>query len=201
MPKQRHAVPADEGARLTIPERRPPSLNTNAQAKAVREQPATSRIAVALFMTPLGNDRLVAALGRGHEEFVLTDVSGGLAVRVRVAIDNASFKREPAATLDGAIIDWSTGRVERDGRQTVLSRIELRLLACLIDAQPSVVAHDRLIEAAWPHDPPADPRNALAVYINYLRRRLRPVGLGGVIRTRRSAGYALISTTTSESSP
>ncbi len=196
MSKQPQITAAVRSPRLVIVERLPTSSDINETSDTERDPRTKSRMPVTLSMTPVGNDRLVTALASGRDEYILTDLSGGVSVRVCVAIDSAALGREVATTLDGASIDWSSGRLERGGHQTVLSRIELRLLACLIDAQSNIVPHARLIECAWPDNPPKDPENALAVYVNYLRRRLKPIGLGGAIRTFRSAGYALISTVT-----
>jgi DNA-binding response OmpR family regulator len=162
----------------------------------VRPTRSDVRIAVTLSTTIVGDARLSAAIAGGRDEFVLTDLGGTLSVRVRVAIDGVSPSSETIASLDGAVVDWNSGNIEHAGRRTVLSRTELRLLACLLDGDNKIVPHEQLIRSAWPDERPKDAVSALAVYVCYLRRRLNAVGLGSVVKTMRREGYVVSHATT-----
>ena len=69
---------------------------------------------------------------------------------------------------------------------------ERTLLARLVLSAGEVVAPERLIEAVWAGDPPAEPLAALQVHVSRLRRALRTGGAGGPdpLLTR-SGGYVL----------
>ena len=108
-----------------------------------------------------------------------------------MVLDDASSGQESVSQLGDAMVDWARGTVARHGRRTALSRTELRILSCLLDGAGRVVPRERLIERAWPLDRPANPLNALAVYVCYVRRRLATLGLPSVIRTVRGLGYKL----------
>ncbi|HEY4219308.1 MAG TPA: winged helix-turn-helix domain-containing protein [Gemmatimonadaceae bacterium] len=181
---------------------KPLDISRSPRVRALRAEfaapPTTSRrnrtdvrIAATLATTIAGDARLAAAIAAGRDQFVLTDVGGTLSVRVRVSIDGVSPSSEAIASLDGAVVDWNSGRIEHAGRRAMLSRTELRLLACLLDGKNEVVPHERLLRAAWPDERPRNAANALAVYVCYLRRRLKEVGLGRAVKTLRRAGYAM----------
>jgi len=65
-------------------------------------------------------------------------------------------------------IDHSGGR---DGRKVYLSPIEFRLLSCLTSAPGKVLTHQTLMSRVWGAEY-SDARNALHVYIRYLRQKL-----------------------------
>jgi DNA-binding response OmpR family regulator len=56
-----------------------------------------------------------------------------------------------------------------------------------------VVTKDELLRAVW-GDEQAATRNAVEVYVGYLRRKLDAAGAGDVLRTVRGHGY-VVSTT------
>lgn len=70
---------------------------------------------------------------------------------------------------------------------TTLPPVEARLMRTLIDGFRSVVSRRDLARAGWPGGDPG--RNALDVHVLRLRRRIEPLGLQ--IRTVRSRGYML----------
>ena len=68
-----------------------------------------------------------------------------------------------------------------------LPPVEARLMAALLERGGTVVSREALARAGWPDGAPG--RNALDVHMLRLRRRLEPLGM--VIRTVRSRGYLL----------
>jgi DNA-binding response OmpR family regulator len=71
-----------------------------------------------------------------------------------------------------------------------LSPREFAVLLALGRRAGSVMSKDELLRAAW-GDEQAASRNAVEVYIGYLRRKLDAVGAGGVLQTVRGHGYAV----------
>jgi predicted ATPase/DNA-binding SARP family transcriptional activator len=67
-------------------------------------------------------------------------------------------------------------QVDLDGRPVALGRRARALLAALVVRRGQVVASDLLVELLWPHDPPADGRNALQALVSRARRALGPAG-------------------------
>jgi DNA-binding response OmpR family regulator len=78
------------------------------------------------------------------------------------------------------------------GTRVPLSPREFAVLDVLVGRAGSVVTKDELLRAVW-GDEQAATRNAVEVYVGYLRRKLEAVGAGEVLRTVRGHGY-LVST-------
>lgn len=97
---------------------------------------------------------------------------------------------ETVLTLGELVIDSARRRVTWAGRPVQLSPREFAVLLALGRRAGSVMSKDELLRAAW-GDEQAASRNAVEVYIAYLRRKLDAVGAGGVLQTVRGHGYAV----------
>jgi DNA-binding response OmpR family regulator len=91
------------------------------------------------------------------------------------------------------VVDRSTRQVRWAGELVALSPREFAVLDVLASRAGSVVTKDELLRAVW-GDEMAATRNAVEVYVGYLRRKLDAAGAGEVVRTVRGHGY-LASTT------
>ena len=75
------------------------------------------------------------------------------------------------------------------GAQTIPLRPKaLAVLWELVRRPGEVVTKDELLRTVW-GDEQAATRNAVEVYVGYLRRKLEAVGAGEVVRTIRGHGY------------
>ncbi|HEV7829097.1 MAG TPA: response regulator transcription factor [Pseudonocardiaceae bacterium] len=97
---------------------------------------------------------------------------------------------EAVLTLGQLVIDSARRRVTWAGRPVQLSPREFAVLLALGRRTGSVMSKDELLRAAW-GDEQAASRNAVEVYVGYLRRKLDAVGAGGVLQTVRGHGYAV----------
>ncbi len=91
-------------------------------------------------------------------------------------------------TLGDLVVDPGARRVTWAGRVVALSPREFALLLALARRAGSVVSKDELLCAAW-GDEHAASRNAVEVYVGYLRRKLEAVGAVDVLITVRGHGY------------
>jgi hypothetical protein len=150
---------------------------------------------------PGDRERLVAARRDGVPRLVLVDPAASPPAGSDVLED---WVRLPATDED---IRWrvenlelrAVGRADQrpildpegllryEGRITVLTPIEHRLLDVLVDRYRMVVARSELFRAGWPGEEPN--ANALDVHLVRMRRRLTEVGLR--LRTVRQRGYLL----------
>jgi DNA-binding response OmpR family regulator len=103
-------------------------------------------------------------------------------VRARVATLEA---RAAAGNALPAIDD--DGLLRFKDQWVSLSPVERALAGALVERFGAVVGRDLMARRAWPAGAPT--RNALDVHILRLRRRIAPVGLE--VRTVRSRGYLL----------
>ncbi|SDN09728.1 DNA-binding response regulator, OmpR family, contains REC and winged-helix (wHTH) domain [Allokutzneria albata] len=94
-------------------------------------------------------------------------------------------------------IDQAAREVIWDGEPVPLSPREYALLTALAGRAGTVVGKDDLLRAVW-GDEQAATRNAVEVYVGYLRRKLDAAGAGHLVRTVRGHGYLAVDETVSE---
>lgn len=87
-------------------------------------------------------------------------------------------------TLDTLKLEAKNGR-----HKTSLSKTEFAVLKALAECG-GIVSQKELIEKLWDNEAYID-ENTLYVNINRLRERLKEIGLDGMIKTIRGAGYRL----------
>ena len=87
-------------------------------------------------------------------------------------------------------MDVASHRVRRSGDQVALGPTEFRLLKHFLEHPGRVFSRERLLDAVWSHDPDIDTRT-VDVHVRRLRQALNNGGRMDLIRTVRSAGYAL----------
>lgn len=134
--------------------------------------------------------RLLTISG-GQRRFVLSSADGSLSVQVMLSVATVPAGEQ---LLDNGtlLLDWSRGTLARGGRRTILSRMELRLLAALLEHAPHVVTREQLVSRLWPERAQqAERDNSLKVWICQLRRHFVAVGLPNSIHTARGTGYCL----------
>ena len=114
-----------------------------------------------------------------------------LLARVRAQL-RAPGQREASALQAGQIhMDLRTRRVQRDGRDVVLTAREFYLLEYLMRHPDQVLSREQILNAVWGFD--FDPgTKVLEVYIGYLRRKLCEHGGDDPIETVRGVGYRLL---------
>ncbi|MFL6141068.1 MAG: response regulator transcription factor [Labedaea sp.] len=113
---------------------------------------------------------------------------------VLVAQVRAMLRRSASAggdrrlKLGELLIDRAAREVRFAGELVALSPREFAVLDALASRAGSVVTKDELLRAVW-GDEQAATRNAVEVYVGYLRRKLDLAGAGGIVRTVRGHGY------------
>ncbi|MEL0080050.1 MAG: winged helix-turn-helix domain-containing protein, partial [Rhodospirillales bacterium] len=83
-----------------------------------------------------------------------------------------------------------THRVQRSGQKIHLGPTEFRLLQHFMQRPGRVFSREQLLDAVWGHDIYVEMRT-VDVHIRRLRKALNIEGNPDLIRTVRSAGYAL----------
>jgi DNA-binding response OmpR family regulator len=101
-------------------------------------------------------------------------------------------KREAQLTLRAGDLELSRldHFVRRGGRALNLTNKEFALLEYLMLNRGHCSSRVELLEAVWNLDP-AQTTNIVDVYVNYLRRKLRDMPPGALIRTVRGKGYMI----------
>ena len=87
-------------------------------------------------------------------------------------------------------MDIATHKVRRDGKVVALGPTEFRLLKHFMEHPGRVFSRERLLDSVWGRDADIEPRT-VDVHIRRLRLALNEAGGKDLVRTVRSAGYAL----------
>jgi DNA-binding response OmpR family regulator len=116
-----------------------------------------------------------------------------LVAQVRAVLRRSAGSSPEQVVRVGALtVERATRQVHWNTELVELSPREFALLDILVSRAGSVLTKDELLCAVW-GDEQAATRNAVEVYVGYLRRKLEAVGAGDLLRTVRGHGY-LIST-------
>ena len=160
--------------------------------RRLRRKPATANVPI-IMLTARGeeSDR-VRGLETGADDYVTKPFSPReLMARV------AAVLRRVRPALAGELLNYAdleldvaAHKVRRDGEAIALGPTEFRLLRQLIEHPGRVFSRERLLDLVWPHDSEIELRT-VDVHIRRLRKALNEGGRPDLIRTVRSAGYAL----------
>jgi two-component system phosphate regulon response regulator PhoB len=87
-------------------------------------------------------------------------------------------------------MDLAAHRVTRNGRRVHLGPTEFRLLEFLMQHPRRVFSREEMLDAVWGPDIHVEPRT-VDVHVRRLRKSINADGELDVVRTVRTAGYAL----------
>ena len=190
-----------EEALLAIAERRPdlivldwmlPSISGLEVCRQIRRKPETRDVPV-IMLTARGEEAdRVRGLDSGADDYVTKPFSPNeLVARVRAVLRRSRpSTAEEMLSYAGLSMDLAAHRVTRNGRPIHLGPTEFRLLRHFMEHPGRVFAREQLLDAVWGHDVYVEPRT-VDVHIRRLRKAINGAGDADVIRTVRSAGYAL----------
>ena len=160
--------------------------------RQLRRTPKTRDIPI-IMLTARGEegDR-VRGLDSGADDYVTKPFSTSeLLARMRAVLRRASPGMTDEVLRFGDItMDLAAHRVRRDGRDVHLGPTEFRLLRHFMQHPGRVFSREQLLDVVWGHDVYVEPRT-VDVHIRRLRKALNHRNAIDLIRTVRSAGYAL----------
>jgi two-component system, OmpR family, phosphate regulon response regulator PhoB len=157
--------------------------------RRLRRRSSTANVPIVMLTARGQEDDRVRGLETGADDYVTKPFSpkelvaraGAVLRRVRPAL--------AAQTLDyaGVEMDLAAHRVRRDGRAVSLGPTEYRLLRQFLENPGRVFSRQQLLDTVWPHSEDIELRT-VDVHVRRLRLAL---GDPDIVRTVRSAGYAL----------
>lgn len=158
----------------------------------VRRNPETRNTPVIMITARGEEDDRIRGLNTGADDYIVKPFSPAeVLARVR-----AVLRRTNPSSADEALIfadihmDLASHRVTRDQRNIHLGPTEFRLLRFFMEAPGRVFSREQLLDAVWGPEVFVEPRT-VDVHIRRLRKALNRGNELDVIRTVRSAGYAL----------
>ncbi len=188
-------------AELALAERTPdavlldwmlPGVSGIELCRRIRRRPATRGLPI-IMLTARGeeSDR-VRGLDSGADDYITKPFSPTeMIARLR-----AVLRRSRPATAEeklryaDVLLDLVAHRVERAGQRVHLGPTEFRLLRHFMERPGRVFSREQLLDAVWGRDVYVETRT-VDVHIRRLRKALNENAQTDLIRTVRSAGYAL----------
>ena len=148
-------------------------------------------ITVQLSLSSPALARLLSVSGV-ESRFIISSPDGRTAVQVRLMVATVP-DGEQSFGNGKLVLNWSRGTLAHGDRRTTLSRMELRLLAALIDAAPGPISKEALISRLWSDSSGRSDSHdkSLKVWVCQLRRHFVAIGLLDAISTVRGIGYQL----------
>ena len=193
---------ADGEEALLLAEERPPDIvildwmiegvSGIEVCRRLRRREATANVPI-IMLTARGeeSDR-IRGLETGADDYVTKPFSpreliarvGAVLRRVRPALAGEQL------SFGGIEMDLVAHKVRRDGETVSLGPTEFRLLRHFLEHPRRVFSRERLLDSVWGHDSDIELRT-VDVHIRRLRGAINTAGKPDLIRTVRSAGYAL----------
>jgi len=190
-----------EAALVAVAEARPdimvldwmlPHVSGLEVCRQIRRKADTRDVPI-IMLTARGeeSDR-IRGLEVGADDYVAKPFSPSeLIARVRAVLRRSKpSTAEDLLTFGDLVMDLSSHRVLRSGRPIHLGPTEFRLLRFLLERPGRVYSREQLLDAVWGRDIYVEPRT-VDVHIRRLRKAINMPGDSDLIRTVRSAGYAL----------
>ena len=177
-----------------------PSMSGVEICKQLRWNPDTKAIPIIMLSARGEEGDRIRGLDAGADDYIIKPFSPAeLVARIR-----AVFRRfrpslsEKTLAFAGIKMDVSAHKVTRDGTEIHLSPTEFSLLRYLLEHPGRVFSREQLLDAVWGHDIYVELRT-VDVHVRRLRKGLDYDGKqADLIRTVRSAGYAMEENQTGE---
>ncbi len=168
------------------------SLSGIEVCRRLRRMPETANVPIIMLTARGEEEDRVRGLETGADDYVTKPFSprelvarvGAVLRRVRPALAGESMVY---ADIE---MDTVGHKVKRAGAMVPLGPTEFRLLKHFLEHPAHVFSRERLLDSVWGHDSDIEPRT-VDVHIRRLRKAINEGGRPDIIRTVRSAGYAL----------
>jgi len=157
--------------------------------RRLRRRPATANVPIIMLTARGEEDDRIRGLETGADDYLTKPFSPKELVARAAAVLRRVRPALAAETLSYSNLemDLAAHRVRRDGQSIQLGPTEYRLLKHLLENPGRVFSRQQLLETVWPHSEDIELRT-VDVHIRRLRLAL---GEPDIVRTVRSAGYAL----------
>ena len=160
--------------------------------RQIRRRPATRDLPVIMVTARTEDQDAVRALNTGADDYITKPFSlEALLARMRALLRRSStVPTKGQLVFHDIAMDLGSHRVMRGERRVHLGPPELRLLEFLMQHPRRVFSREELLDAVWGPDIHVEPRT-VDVHIRRLRKSINGEGELDVVRTVRTAGYAL----------
>ena len=168
-----------------------PSLSGIEVCRRIRRNDSARDVPI-IMLTARGEDSdRVRGLDSGADDYITKPFSPReLMARLRAVLRRSQPSDNERLVYGDIEMDLARHRVQRGGRDLHLGPTEYRLLRHFLESPGRVFSREQLLDAVWGRDVYVEART-VDVHIRRLRKTLNEGGLPDLIRTVRSAGYAI----------
>ena len=169
-----------------------PTLSGIEVCRQIRRRPATRDLPVIMVTARVEDQDAVRALTTGADDYITKPFGiEALLARMRALLRrSATMPVKGELTFHDITLDLAAHRVSRNDRRLHLGPTEFRLLEFFMQHPKRVFSREELLDAVWGKDIHVEPRT-VDVHIRRLRKSINADGELDVVRTVRTAGYAL----------
>jgi two-component system phosphate regulon response regulator PhoB len=157
--------------------------------RRLRRRPSTAHLPILMLTARGEEDDRVRGLETGADDYITKPFSPKELVARATAVLRRVRPALAAEQLDyaGLEMDLTAHRVRREGKPVSVGPTEYRLLRHFLENPGRVFSRQQLLETVWPHSEDIELRTVDV----HIRRLRQAIGEPDLIRTVRSAGYAL----------
>ncbi len=169
-----------------------PGLSGLEVCRQIRRRPTTRDVPVIMVTARTEEQDTVRGLNTGADDYVTKPFNmEALLARMRALLRRANpVSTRGRLSFHDITLDLATHRAHRSGRALSLGPTEYRLLEFLMQHPRRVFSREELLNAVWGADIHVEPRT-VDVHIRRLRKSINATGELDLVRTVRTAGYAL----------
>ncbi|NOZ66429.1 MAG: phosphate regulon transcriptional regulatory protein PhoB [Alphaproteobacteria bacterium] len=169
-----------------------PNLSGIEICRRIRRNKATQNVPIIMLTARAEESDRIRGLDTGADDYVTKPFSPKeLIARIKAVLRRIrpSLSGE-TLSFDDIILDAVSHKVTRGGKPIHLGPTEFRILRYFMENPGRVFSREQLLDNIWGNDIYVESRT-VDVHIRRLRKALNEEGMNDVIRTVRSAGYAL----------
>lgn len=169
-----------------------PAMSGIEVCRQIRRRPATRDLPVIMVTARTEDQDAVRALDTGADDYIAKPFAvEALMARIRALLRRSStVAAKGSLSYQDLVMDQDAHRVTRGGRALHLGPTEYRLLEFFMSHPRRVFTREQLLDAVWGRDIHVELRT-VDVHIRRLRKAINGDSDTDLIRTVRSAGYAL----------
>lgn len=169
-----------------------PSLSGIEVCRRLRRQPDMASVPILMLTARAEETDRVRGLDTGADDYITKPFSPKeLSARIKAVLRRVRPALTGGELVYGGIeMDTTAHKVSRDGIVIQLGPTEFRLLRHFMQNPHRVFSREQLLDSVWGRDVYVEVRT-VDVHIRRLRKSLNAPGQADLIRTVRSAGYAL----------
>jgi len=169
-----------------------PGLSGIEVCRQIRRRPATRDVPVIMVTARTEEQDAVRGLNTGADDYITKPFNmEALLARMRALLRRSNpLPTKGRLVFHDITLDLATHRAQRNDRALALGPTEYRLLEFFMQHSRRVFSREELLNAVWGADIHVEPRT-VDVHIRRLRKSINGPGEQDLVRTVRTAGYAL----------